>query len=47
MLDGLANEHAVKWVFMTSRKFWQVSGCGFFQREWADAMPLPIFLKLI
>ena len=42
MLDGLANEHAVKRVFMKCREFGQVSSCGFFQRECADAMPLPL-----
>lgn len=40
MLDGLANEHAVKRVIMKFRKFQQVSGCGFFQRECADTMAL-------
>ena len=42
MLDGLANEHAVKRVFMKCREFGQVSGCGFFQRERADGMALPL-----
>ena len=42
MLDGLANEHAVKWVLMKSGKFRQVAGCGFFEGEWADTMALTL-----
>lgn len=42
MLDGLANEHAVKRVFVKSREFGQMSGCGFFQGECANAMALPL-----
>ncbi len=42
MLNGLSNEHEVKWVFMKSGKFWQVSGCGFFEGECTDTMALPL-----
>ena len=42
MLDSLANEHEVKRVFMKCREFGQVSGCGFFQRECANTMMLPL-----
>lgn len=48
MLNGLENEHAVKWVFMKSGKFWQVSRCGFFEGECTDTIaPLLLMDKLI